>query len=113
MENAGYRKLLVYLKAHKLVLLVYRITKTFPRDELFGLISQMRRCVVSVAANIVEGYSRKTPANKLQFYYIAQGSLTELEYYIDLSFDWGYLNQENYKDYKPYATRLGGCCMAL
>ena len=88
-------------------MLVYKITKAFPRDELFGLISQMRRCAVSVVANIVEGYGRKTSANKLQFYYIAQGSLTELEYYVDLSFDLDYLNQEDYKDLQALRDEVG------
>ena len=96
MENKGYRQLNVYSKANGLVLLVYKFTKKFPREELFGLISQMRRCAVSVVANIVEGYSRRTANDKLQFYYIARGSLTELEYYIDLARNLGYLTEEEY-----------------
>lgn len=93
MENVGYKKLNVYIKANELTLLVYRITKKFPREELFGLISQIRRGAVSIPANIVEGYGRRTAADKLQFYYIARGSLNELEYYIDLSSDLGYLTE--------------------
>ena len=90
----GYKKLNVYQKADKLVLLVYKITKKFPKDELFGLISQMRRCAVSVPANVVEGYGRRTDKDKIQFYYISRGSLNELEYYIDLSFSLGYINKQ-------------------
>jgi len=66
----GYKKLNVYKKADELVLLVYKITKKFPKEELFGLISQMRRRAVSVVVNIVEGYGRRTTKDKIQFYYI-------------------------------------------
>ncbi len=107
MENAGYRKLNVYLKAHELVLRTYKATREFPKQELFGLISQMRRAVISVVANIVEGYSRRTPNNKLQFYYIARGSLTELEYYIDLSYELGYLPEADYKNLQEIRGDVG------
>lgn len=107
MENAGYRKLNVYLKAHKLAIFVYKTTKKFPRDELFGLISQMRRCAVSVPANIVEGYGRRTANDKLQFYYIARGSLTELEYYIGLAYDLGYIPAEDYKNLQLLRDEVG------
>ncbi|MDP3729353.1 MAG: four helix bundle protein [bacterium] len=96
--EAGYKKLNVYLQAHELVIMVYQLTKKFPRDELFGLVSQMRRCAVSVPANIVEGYGRRTNKDKVHFYYISRGSLNELEYYIDLSFNLGYLDKEAYNN---------------
>ena len=91
---AGYKNLNVWNKGHDLVLEIYRATKVFPRDELFGLISQMRRCAVSIVANIVEGYGRRTTKDKLQFYYISRGSLNELEYYIDLSTELGYMSSD-------------------
>lgn len=90
-NERGYRSLNAWRKADELVLMVYRLTKKFPRDELFGLISQMRRCAISVVANIVEGYGRRTAKDKVQFYYIARGSLNELEYYLDLSLKLGYV----------------------
>ncbi|MBI2055185.1 MAG: four helix bundle protein [Candidatus Sungbacteria bacterium] len=96
MADVGYKKLNVYNKAHELVLSVYGATKLFPKDELFGLISQMRRCAVSVPANVVEGYGRRTAGDKLQFYYIARSSLNELEYYLDLSHDLSYLPKVDY-----------------
>ncbi len=92
INEKGYRTLNAWKKADELVLLVYRLTKKFPKDELFGLISQMRRCVISVVANIVEGYGRRTSKDKTQFYYIARGSLNEMEYYLDLSLKLGYIS---------------------
>lgn len=94
--KAAYKSWNVWRKANELVLLVYRVTKRFPKDELFGLISQMRRAAVSVPANIVEGYGRRTQKDKAQFYYISRGSLTELEYYIDLSLDLEYVSKEQH-----------------
>ena len=88
----GYRKLIVWQKADDLAFHVYSITKNYPKDEMFGLISQMRRAAVSVAANIVEGYSRSTPKDKRQFYVIARGSLSEPEYYLDFSLRLSYIS---------------------
>jgi four helix bundle protein len=73
----------VWQKADELAYQVYLATKRFLDDERFGLVSQMRRASVSVAANIVEGYTHSTPRGRRRFYEIARGSLTELEYYID------------------------------
>ncbi|MEK7146775.1 MAG: four helix bundle protein [Patescibacteria group bacterium] len=94
---AGYKNLNVWKKADELVLLVYKITKKFPKDELFGLVSQMRRCSISIPANITEGYGRRTNKDKLQFLFITRGSLNELEYYLDLSFKLGYIDTVNYQ----------------
>ncbi|MDA3840442.1 MAG: four helix bundle protein [Patescibacteria group bacterium] len=66
-------------KSHELVLEIYKITKTFPKEELFGLTSQIRRAAVSITSNIAEGFSRNSYKDKLKFYYISQGSLTELQ----------------------------------
>ncbi|MBI2475842.1 MAG: four helix bundle protein [Candidatus Taylorbacteria bacterium] len=66
-------------EAYKLTLMIYEITKRFPKEELFGLVSQMRRCSVSITSNIAEGFSRQSYGEKVQFYSIAQGSVTELQ----------------------------------
>lgn len=95
--DAGYKKLNVFQKSDELAILIYKFTKDFPKDEIFGLVSQMRRATVSVPANIVEGYGRNGKRERLQFCYVAQGSLTELEYYVDLSYKLGYLNDEKYQ----------------
>jgi len=97
-ENSqkGYRRLLVWQKADELAFQVYLNSKAFPREELFSLVSQMRRAAISVPANIVEGYSRFNKQEKIQFYNIAKSSLTELEYYLDFSLRLNYLTQDKY-----------------
>lgn len=84
--------------AHELVLDIYKITKDFPKEEIFGLVSQMRRSAVSVSSNIAEGFSRNTFKDKAQFYSIAQGSLTELQNQLLISRDIVYSNNEEFED---------------
>jgi four helix bundle protein len=79
--------LIVWQKAHQFVLSVYSLTKQFPKEEQFGLTSQFRRAFVSIAANIVEGYSKRGLKDKVRFLNIAQGSLSECEYYLRLTKD--------------------------
>ena len=86
-----FEDLEVWKKAHQLVLNVYKITKDFPPEERFGLVSQMRRAAISVPANLAEGFKKRTLRDKSNFYNIAQGSLEELRYYIILSKDLEYL----------------------
>ena len=86
-----FEDLLVWQKAHQLVLEIYTVTKRFPAEEKFGLVAQMRRAAVSVAANIVEGFRKRGKKDKVNFYNIAQGSLEELRYYVLLSRDLNYL----------------------
>ena len=96
MGNAkSFKDLLVWQKAHELVMEVYKITKTFPQEERFGLVSQMRRAAVSIPANITEGFVKRSIKDKSNFYNIAQGSLEELKYYLILSEDLGYSKNEN------------------
>jgi four helix bundle protein len=87
-----YKDLNVWKKSHALVLEVYRITKSFPQDEKFGLISQMRRAAVSVAANIAEGFKRRGVKDKINFYNTSQSSLNELSYYLILAKDLKYID---------------------
>ena len=93
MEKSKYfTELIVWQKAHQFVLSVYTLTKQFPKEELFGLTSQFRRASISIAANIAEGYSKKGLKDKIRFLNIAQGSLSECEYYLRLTKDLGYAN---------------------
>ena len=85
----SFRDLEVWQHAHELTLLVYRITKDFPSEEKFGLVSQMRRAAVSVAANIAEGFKRQGKPDKVHFYNISEASLEELKYYFIPSQDLG------------------------
>lgn len=89
-KSKHFTELIVWEKAHQFVLSVYTLTKTFPKEELFGLTSQFRRASVSIAANIAEGYSKKGPKDKIRFLNIAQGSLSECQYYIRLIKDLKY-----------------------
>jgi len=87
----SFRQLETWQEAHKLVLMVYRVTADFPPDERFGLVSQMRRAAASVPANIAEGFKRRGVQDKIRFYNVAEGSLEELKYFILLSHDLGYI----------------------
>jgi four helix bundle protein len=82
-----YRKLRFWQRSHELVLQVYKLTANFPSDEKFGLISQVRRCAVSIPSNIAEGSSRSSDADFARFLYIAMGSAAELDYQLLLSHD--------------------------
>ena len=90
MNAKTFEDLEVWRKAHAWVLNVYRFTENFPKHELFGLVSQMRRAAVSVPANIAEGFKKRGRADKARFYNMAQGSFEEGRYYLILSKDLGY-----------------------
>ena len=84
-------KLTAFQLADQLVLEIYRATKSFPKDELFGLTSQMRRAAVSIASNIVEGCARNSEADYLHFLDMAYGSAQELRYQVSLAIRLGYM----------------------
>ena len=86
----SFEQLIVWQKAHQFVLGVYRLTETFPRNETYGLTSQLRRAAVSIPANIAEGFKKRGRADKVLFMNIAQGSLEECRYYLILAKDLNY-----------------------
>jgi four helix bundle protein len=86
----SFRDLVVWQKAHNLVLEIYKMTKSYPKDEVFVLTSQIRRSAISVAANIAEGFKKSSAPDKVRILNIAQGSLSETEYFLILSQDLGY-----------------------
>ena len=92
-----FEDLVVWQKAHQLVLKIYRLSKSFPKDELFGLTSQLRRAAISVPANIAEGFKKRTHRDKLRFFNIAQGSLEEVRYNLNLSADLEYCDTAKLK----------------
>jgi len=90
----NYKELKVWEKSYQLCLEIYRITKVFPKEERYGLTSQIRRAAVSIPSNIAEGYGRKTTLEYIHSLYVAYGSNCELETQILLSGDLGYVNAE-------------------
>ncbi len=92
-----FKDLIVYQEAHKLALLIYKCTKTFPQDERFALVDQMRRSAISITSNIAEGFGRNTSKDKIFFYTISRGSLLELESQCMIARDLLYIKEENFK----------------
>ncbi|NMC51801.1 four helix bundle protein [Candidatus Kuenenbacteria bacterium] len=99
MENTKITKftdLNAWKEAHKLVLLIYKITKDFPKEEIYGLTSQLRRCAISISSNIAEGFSRQSFKDKANFDSMALGSTTELQNQILVAKDVGYITAEKF-----------------
>lgn len=91
-----FRQLKVWEKSHQVALAIYRATKEFPKEELYGLTSQIRRSSMSIPTNIAEGCGRNTDADFARFLQMAMGSASETEYQLLLSHDLGFLNNEQY-----------------
>jgi four helix bundle protein len=108
-----HRKLKVFRLADELVIAVYRTTCGFPRHELFGLVSQIRRCALSTAANIVEGCGRKTERDFNRFLDISFGSIRELGYLIDVSIRLGYLADTDAEHVQGLHTQLAAAMTAF
>lgn len=107
MNNiSGFKNLILWQKAHELVLEIYKITKLLPKSEQFGLISQIQRSSTSVPANIVEGYGRISQKEKLRFLYIANGSLEETRYFLILIQDLEYQPTEIIQDKLTEVSKL-------
>jgi len=93
-----FRELKVWEKSHRLVLDVYGATGGFPREESYGLTAQLRRCTVSIPANISEGCGRSGDAELGRFMLISMGSASELDYHLLLARDLGYLSAQDYQE---------------
>jgi four helix bundle protein len=93
----SFTDLIAWQEGHKLVLLIYKITKSFPKAELYSLTDQIQRAAISITSNIAEGFGRQSYREKIQFYYMAQGSLTEVKNQIIIARDIGYLKDELYQ----------------
>jgi four helix bundle protein len=101
-----WKDLIVWQKAHQLVLKIYKASADYPEKERFGLIPQVRRSATSVAANIVEGKSKKTDKEFIAFLYNSRGSLEETRYHLLLSKDLGYIDKEHYEVLEELATEV-------
>lgn len=106
-DNKGFRRLLVWQRAHELVLSVYKMTEKFPQSEMFALTSQLRRAVVSIPANIAEGQGAGTKPQFVRYLDIAKGSLSEVEYYLVLSKDLEDITSEIYKEAEALRSEVG------
>ena len=112
MDNENYEgkiksftNLNAWGKSHDLVLQIYKITNSFPKEELFGLTNQLRRAAVSISSNIAEGFSRGSFKEKIQFYFMALGSLSEVQNQLLIARDIGYLDIKIFNDI-TYKTTL-------
>lgn len=92
MNAKTFKDLIVWQKAHQFVLDVYKLSENFPKTEIYGLTSQLRRAAISIPANIAEGFKKNGSADKARFMNIAQGSLEEVRYYLILAQDLNYAN---------------------
>ena len=108
-----FQDLLVWQKAHALVLDVYSLTSSYPKSELFGLTSQMRKSAVSVPANIAEGFKKRGRPDKARFLNIAEASLEELRYYFIRSRDLGYARRPPEASAEEVARMLGAYARTL
>ena len=104
LEN--FKELNVWQKSYDLCLMIYKITKKYPNEETYGLVSQLRRVAVSVPSNIAEGYGRKTTTDYIRFLYIAYGSICELETQILLSGDLGYIKESIHTETLDNVTEI-------
>ncbi len=104
---ANYRNLIVWQKAHKLVLLIYRLTDRFPKHEQFVLTTQLKRAVLSIPTNIVEGYNRKSKKEFIHFIDIALGSIAEVEYLLEFAVDLGYIDRTCINEVKGLIEEVG------
>ncbi len=101
MENVKIRSftdLIVWQKAHLFILVIYKITKNFPRDERYSLVDQLRRAAISITSNIVEGFYRRTANDKTHFYYLALSSLAELYNQLIIAKDLKYISTDLFKE---------------
>jgi four helix bundle protein len=110
----SFQDLIVWQKAHQFVLGVYRVSKNFPREEIYGLTSQFRRAAISIPANIAEGFKKRGRADKVRFMNIAQGSLEECRYYLILAKDLDYADSgQLFGELEEVSKLLGGYSAAI
>ena len=107
MNKIGYKKLIVWNKADELAFEVYTTTRNFPKEELYGITSQLRRAVLSIPTNIAEGYGRQGKKELRQFVNVALGSLAEARYLLDFSSRLKYLSTEHYRRLESLAQEVG------
>lgn len=110
---SSFTDLNAWKESHALVLAVYSVTKSFPKEEIFVLTSQLRRSVISITSNIAEGFSRQSKKEKLQFYFIAKGSLTESQNQLILARDLNYIDTDTYANLDKQAIEVSKLLFGL
>jgi len=108
-----FKQLKVWQKAHDVTLAIYRVTKDFPRSEIYCLTSQMRRCAISIGSNIAEGRGRDGDPEFARFIGIAAGSAAELEYQLLVAKDLGYIQPEDYAKLNANLAEIGRMLISL
>jgi four helix bundle protein len=106
-DEKGFKKLIAWRKAYDFVVTIYKYSRKFPSSELYGLTSQIRRAAVSIAANIAEGSERQHRKEFIQFLSIARGSLAEVDTYLMLGKDLGYLDEGAFLDLEEQRKEVG------
>ena len=106
MHIRPYQKLIVWQEAHKLCMCIYAITREYPKDERFGLVSQMRRSSSSIPTNIAEGNAKKSTKERSHFFEISKASLEELHYQCFLSKDLQYISERRYEELDDHIQRV-------
>jgi four helix bundle protein len=109
----SFKELQVWQKAHGMTLNVYRVTREFPKDEMYGLTSQLRRSAASVGANIAEGCGRRSDGEMCRFLQIARGSASEIEYHLLLARDLRYLAERDFQELSKQADEVQRMLTAL
>ncbi|CAN5811683.1 four helix bundle protein [soil metagenome] len=107
IQIKSHRDLIVWQKAMDLTVLSYYLTKNFPKEEIYGLTSQIRRAASSIPANIAEGQGRRSSKEFQQFLANSRGSLLELDTHLELSFRVGYINKNQHNDLKEKISEVG------
>lgn len=107
MAAKTFRELLVWQKAHRLVLQIYKVSKDFPVDERYGLVAQLRRASASVSTNIVEGFKRRSRKDFAHFINLAESSLEETKYHLLLARDLGYLPTQDFEELTSLSEEVG------
>ena len=109
----SFTDLIVWQKGHQLVLGIYKLSKLFPKEELFALVSQIRRAAVSITSNIAEGFGRNSEKEKLHFYSFAYGSLLEVQNQLLIAKDLGYIKLDEVEHLKAMSFEIGKMLQSL
>ena len=103
----SYKDLVVWQKSMSLVTEIYKITRSFPKEEMYGLVYQIRRCAISIASNIAEGYGRQSTTDYVRYLQISRGSLYELQTQLEVCVNIKYVNKSDYNNLSQLSDEIG------